>query len=158
MSVYSYLLTILGIVFWIFRAIVAILFSNNAGFIIEPLNLTFEIAVVFLTIPCMILVLKRNIIGAALYMAVYVSYFGTAIYNSVNGIIDENVLNASSSAELAISIIGVIIPILTFLDILFNKNRKALVGGGRSTDWYYNNDEYDRKYDDRADKNQYKIR
>lgn len=84
MSVYSYLLTILGIVFWIFRAVVAILFSNNAGFIIEPLNLTFEILVIFLTIPCMILVLKRNIIGAALYMAVYVSYFGTAIYNSVN--------------------------------------------------------------------------
>ena len=125
---------------------------------IEPLNLTLEIALVFATIPCMILVLKRNIIGAACYMAIYVSYFGTAIYNSLNGIVDSNKLNVSDSIELAVSIIGVVIPVLTFLDILFNKNRKALIGGGRSTDWYYNNSDYDRKYDDRADKNQYKIK
>ena len=89
-------------------------------------------------------------------MAIYVSYFGTAIYNSINGVADT--LNASDSLELAISIVGVVIPILTFLDILFNKHRKSIIGGNKSTDWYYKNDEYDRKYDERADKNQYKIR
>ncbi|MCI8310200.1 MAG: hypothetical protein HFJ45_08630 [Clostridia bacterium] len=156
MSVFSYLITILGIIFWIFRAIVAAVYTSGVDFIIQPLNITFEIALVFATIPCMIFVLKRNIIGAAFYMAIYVSYFGTAIYNSINGVADT--LNASDSLELAISIVGVVIPILTFLDILFNKHRKSIIGGNKSTDWYYKNDEYDRKYDERADKNQYKIR
>jgi len=91
-------------------------------------------------------------------MAIYISYFGTAIYNSMNNIIDSNVINVSDTIDLVVAIIGVVIPILTFIDILFNKHRKAIVGGHKSTDWYYNDDKYERKLDDRADKNQYKIR
>ena len=90
MSMFSYLLTILGIVFWIFRTIITIMYTNGANFMIQPLNSALEIALIFATIPCMLLVLKRNIIGAAFYMAIYVSYFGTAIYNSINSISDNN--------------------------------------------------------------------
>ena len=57
-----------------------------------------------------------------------------------------------------LAIVGVVIPVLTFIDILLNKNRKAIIGGNNKTDWYYKNDQYDRQYDERADKNQYKIR
>jgi Mn2+/Fe2+ NRAMP family transporter len=158
MSIYSYILTILEIVFWVFRIIITVLSTNDVSFIIQPLNTNLEIALIFVTIPCMILVLKRNVIGAAFYMALYVSYFGTAIYNSLNGIIDPNFSNVNDSLNLAISIVGVVIPVLTFIDVLFNKNRKAIIVGRSSTDWYYENEEYDRKYDDRADKNQYKIK
>ena len=156
MSIYSYLLTILGIVFWIFRSIVTALYSAGSSFPIQPLNLGWEIALVFASIPCIILVLRRNIIGAALYVGVYVSYFGTALYNSLNHI--SNSLNVSGTVDMIMSIIGIVIPVLTFIDILFNKNRKAIIGGKNNTDWYYNNKEYDRQYDERADKNQYKIR
>ena len=158
MSVFSYLLTILGIVYWIFRTFVTIMATTGAEFMIVPLNANIEIALIFATIPCMIFVLKRNIIGAAFYMGIYVSYFGTAIYNTLNGIASADGLNTTSQLDLALSIVGVVIPVLTFIDILLNKNRKAIVGGNKDTDWYYNTDKYDRQYDERADRNQYKIR
>lgn len=157
MSVYSYVLTILGIVFWIFRAIVTAVYTSGGSFPIEPLNATWEIILVFASIPCVILVLKRNIIGAALYVGVYVSYFGTALYNSLNHVKDS--LNVNGTVDLAMSIIGIVIPVLTFIDILVNKNRKGIPSKVESeTDWYYKNKEYDRQLDERADKNQYKIK
>ena len=156
MSVYSYMLTILGVVFWIFRTVITAMYSAGNPLPIEPLNTGWEIALVFASIPCLILVLRRNIIGAALYVAVYVSYFGTALYNSLNHVADT--LNVSGTVDMIMSIIGIVLPVLTFIDILFNKHRKAIIGGNSSTDWYYNNKEYDRQFDERADRNQYKIK
>lgn len=158
MTLISYMLTIWGIILWIFRAVITILYTNGDAFFIQPLNTGIEIAVIFATIPCMILVFKRNIIGAAGYMGIYVAYFGTAVYNTLNNITSEQGLTAGSSIDLFISILCIVIPVLTFLDILMNKHRKSLISSTRSTDWYYNNDEFDRKFDDRADRNQYKIR
>ena len=156
MSIYSYMLTIWAIIFWIFRTVITALYTSGVDFMIKPLNGTLEIALIFATIPCMIFVLKRNIIGAAFYMGIYVSYFGTAIYNTLNNVKDT--LNVTGTLELGIAIFGVVLPILTFIDILVNKHRKALIGSKNSTDWYYNNKDYDRKFDERADRNQYKIR
>ena len=156
MSIFSYMLTILGIVFWLFRAVITAVYTYGNSLPIEPLSVGWEIALLFATIPCMILVLKRNIIGAAFYVAIYVSYFGTALYNSLNNISDT--LNVSGQVDMIMSIIGIVIPILTFIDILLNKHRKAIIGGKNTTDWYYKNKDFDRKLDERADKNQYKIR
>jgi hypothetical protein len=158
MSVFSYLITFLGIIFWVFRAVITAMSTNGVEFMIQPLNVGIEIALLFITIICMIFVLKRNIIGAVVYMALYVSYFGTAIYNSLNGIVDENHLSIIDTPNLVVSIIGIAISVLTFIDILFNKNRKAIIGGKSSTDWYYKNKDYDRQLDKRADTNQYKIK
>ena len=158
MTMFSYMITVWNVIFWILRVVVTVCYTSGVSFIIEPLNSTLEIALIFATIPCMIFVIKRNVIGAACYLAIYVSYFGTAIYNSVNNISAENGLTVSNSFDLFISILGIIIPVLTFLDVWLNKHRKSIVGGKKSTDWYYKNDAYDRKYDERADKNQYKIR
>ena len=91
-------------------------------------------------------------------MAIYVSYFGTAIYNTMNSIVSTDGMNVGGSVDLIVSVIGIVIPVLTFFDILLNKNRKSIIGKNNSTDWYYKNKDYDRKYDERADKNQYKIR
>ena len=156
MSVYSYMLTILGIVFWIFRSVITALYSAGVSFPITPLNSTWEIALVFASIPCIVLVIRRNIIGAALYVAVYVSYFGTALYNTLNHVSDG--LNAAGTVDMTMSIIGIVLPVLTFIDILFNKHRKAIFGRNKSTDWFYTNKEYDRQFDERADRNQYKIK
>jgi len=150
------MLTILGIVFWIFRSVITAMYSAGASFPITPLNSAWEIALVFASIPCIILVIRRNIIGAALYVAVYVSYFGTALYNTLNHISGN--LTATGSVDMIMSIIGIVLPVLTFLDILVNKNRKALIGRNKTTDWFYTNKEYDRQFDERADRNQYKIK
>ena len=51
---------------------------------------------------------------------------------------------------------GIVIPTLTFLDILFNKSRKGK-GGDKNTDWFFTNKDYDREFDERSDRNQYRL-
>ena len=41
-------------------------------------------------------------------------------------------------------------------DVLLDKNRKAHPTD-KKTDWFYKNKDYDRKLDDRADKNNYRT-
>lgn len=153
----SYLLTMLGIMFWIFRAFVAALETIEKEFICTTLNLQLEIIILFATLPCMLLVIKRNLVGATLYLGIYGAYFGTALYNSFMGINGTEGLTISNSMSLLSSILGIIIPLFTFLDILLNKHRRN-IGLDKKTEWYYNNDKFDREYDERADRNQYKIK
>ena len=157
MAIFSYLLTFMGAIFWFFRAIATLMYQLDRDFFAKPLNEYMEIAVLFLTLPCLILVIKRNIIGAAMYLAIYVTYFGSVLLEAINNA-QSTGLNIINSADMICTFIGVVIPVLTFLDILFNKNRKA--GGGskaKKTDWFYKNKDYDREFDERADRNQYKF-
>lgn len=155
MELISYLLTFMGVIFWFFRAITTLLFQLDVDFFATPINTNAEIAVLFLTLPCIILVVKRNIVGAAAYLGLYATYFGTALYESVMnvGTVGLNVVNG---ADLLFTVIGIVIPLLTFFDILFNKNR-ALGKGAKREDWFYDNKDYDREFDERADRNQYKF-
>ena len=72
----------------------------------------------------------------------------TASVNGQNGM--GNFMNA------LVIFIGILIPLLLFFDILLNKDRTA----GRKdkkTDWFYTNKDYDREFDERADRNQYRT-
>ena len=155
MTLFSYLLTFLGVLFWFFRAIATLLYQLDFDFFSYSINTNVEIAVLFATLPCIILVIKRNIVGAACYLGIYAAYFGTALYEAIMQAGVEG-LNIVNSANMLTIIIGVIIPLLTFLDILFNKNR-TLGKGHKKEDWFYANEAYDRKFDERADRNQYKF-
>ena len=157
MEVLSYLLTFLGVLFWFFRAIATLMFQLEEDFFAKPINVNVEIGVLFLTLPCLILVLKRNIVGAAAYLGIYATYFGTVLYNAFMNA-QEVGFNVINSADMLCTFMGVVIPLLTFFDILFNRNRNA--GGGLATkksDWFYKNKAYDREFDERADRNQYKF-
>ena len=57
---------------------------------------------------------------------------------------------------MVISLIGLIIPVAVLLDLLADKNRKAHPKD-KKTDWFYKNEAYDRKFDERADKNNYRT-
>ncbi len=155
MSLFSYLITFLGVLFWFFRAIATLLYQLDVSFFAQPINTNTEIAVLFITLPCMILIIKRNIVGAAIYFAVYATYFGTALYNTIMTV-GIGGLDIASSANLLFTVIGVILPALTFLDVLLNKNR-TLGNGKKREDWFYANKDYDRQFDERADRNQYKF-
>lgn len=155
-SLFSYLLTFLGIAYWFFRAIATLLYQLQVEFFATPINVTAEIMVLFATLPCIVLVVKRNIVGAAAYLAIYATYFGTALYEAYLGV-QATGLDLVSSSNMLCIVIGVIIPLLTFLDILFNKHR-TLGNGTSKGDWFYKNENFDRDFDERADRNQYKIR
>ena len=130
----SYFLTFLAVIFWIFRIFVAVMESINSEFICNTLNLGIEILIIFLSLPCLLLIIKRNLIGATLYLGMYGAYFGTALYNAYFGIDLNEELQITNTMSLISSVIGVIIPIFVFIDILFNKNRtnNSL---NQKTDW-----------------------
>ncbi|MBQ7410228.1 MAG: hypothetical protein IJW20_02485 [Clostridia bacterium] len=154
-SLFSYLLTFFSVIFWLFRAIVTLLYQLDADFFATPLNVTYEIIVLFATLPCLILVVKRNIVGAAAYLGLYVAYFGNALYINFTGA-QEGGFTIANSTDMMLTAIGVLIPLLTFFDILFNKHR-TLGKGTKKGDWFYTNEQFDREFDERADRNQYKI-
>ena len=156
MNIISLMITILSMAFWVFRLVVCMLETLEVEFVFKALNLTLEIGLLFASIPCFVFVFKINIIGAAAYMGLYVSYFGTALFNTWTQTNADQGLNVGNSFEEMIAIVGVALGVLTFLDVLFNKYRKSIAGSHKSTDWYYNNDKYEREYDERADKNQYR--
>ena len=57
-TLFSYLLTFLGVIFWAFRALTTVLYQMEVDFFAVPLNETLEIIILFATIPCMLLVFK----------------------------------------------------------------------------------------------------
>lgn len=156
-SLFSYLITFCAVIYWIFRVIVSLMYATGAEFICEPLNPTLEILILFLTIPSIIFIIRRNLIAATLYFAMYAAYFGTILYNSLSGVIGtEEALSLNDTTAILFTALGVLIPFLVFLDIFIQRNRFS--PKDRNTDWFYNNEQFDRKIDERADKNQYKIK
>ena len=154
-SLFSYLITMFGGMFWLLRVVVAITYTLGVEFPIVPLDFTTEIILLFVTIIAMVLIIKRNIIGALIYFVAYGWYFGNDLYNNVMNIINGQAI-VSDYLSLFISFIGVLIPFLTIIDIFLNKERKGSTKD-KKTDWFYENEEYTRKLDERADKNQYKF-
>ena len=154
-SLFSYLLTFLAVIFWAFRAVVTVMFQLDNPLFAQPSNVNFEIIVLFLTLPCIVGVCKRNIVFAAGYLALYATYFGNTLYLVVQNATDVGI-TLINSADMLCTVIGIIIPLLIFFDILLNKNR-TLGTGAKKEDWFYGNEQYDRKFDERADRNQYKF-
>ena len=152
----TWLLVMFMVMFWVFRIIVA--FTSEFGIDfggIKPIDMKAEVVLLFIALICIIFVVKRNIIGALIYLLTYGVYFGVDAFNSVmaiisNGSVTDTGLNAF------VSIIGIAIPIAVLFDLLLDKNKKANPVD-KKTDWYYKNEEYDRKLDDRADKNNYRT-
>ena len=58
--------------------------------------------------------------------------------------------------SLLVALVGIAIPVAALFDVLLDKNRK-LNPKDKKTDWFYKNEAYDRKFDERADKNNYRL-
>ena len=156
-SLFSYFIVFCAVIFWIFRIVVALMYSMQKEFICVPLNGTLEILILFLTIPCILVVIRRNFVGALLYFGMYAAYFGTILYNDLTQILSEtgNVLLTSGTTVMA-DALGVVIPFLVFADIAIQKS--GFNPDKFNADWYYENEKYDRQFDERADRNEYKIK
>ena len=154
-SLFSYLITFIGGLFWLSRVIITYAYTMSKDIGIVPLDFNIEVILLFVTLICMILIIKRKIFGAIIYFIAYGLYFGTDLYNGILHILngDTGILDYVS---LFISLLGVTIPFLTMMDILLNKNRKGSTKDSK-TDWFYTNEQYTRKHDERADENQYKF-
>ena len=152
MELLSYMVNMFAIMFWLFRVYVALMVSSGSEIQFTTPGLELEITVIFITLISIFMIFKRNLIFASIYLGTYFAFFtyGIAL---MNGNISTNtqLLNAM------LMILGVLIALLNFLDVMFNKNRKGSTKDNR-TDWFYATDKYEREFDERADRNQYKIR
>ncbi len=151
-SVVSYFITIIAVFYWIFRVVVCLMASMGREFICEPYNNTLEIVILFLTIPGILFVIRRNVIGATLYFGMYAAYFGTILYEDFLATQSFDLMNSTSMLFTAL---GVVIPFIAFCDVLIGSR------GGyakNKEDWYYGKGNHEREYDERADRNQYKIK
>lgn len=153
----TYLLVMFMIVFWILRIIITLAAQLGKDFMgVVPTNQTFEIVILFATLLCLILVAKRKLVGSLIYLTLHAIYFGGDITNKLSIISRGETLTLGQNAELMFSMLGIILPLAVLIDLLLDKNRKNNPKD-KKTDWFYKNEEFDRKLDDRADKNNYRT-
>ena len=157
-NVSSWLLVFFMGIFWMFRIVVTLsaqFGGDFGGFIV--FDNTLEIALLFFTLVCIILILKRVIWGGILYLVANCLYFGGYIVQNLfpalgsEGGIDMMVLQNS-----VVGAVGIVLALCIVIDIAVQRiNTKHF--SDNKTDWYFNNEKYDRKMDERADKNQYRT-
>lgn len=155
----TWMLVMFMILFWIFRIVVALageLKWDIGGF--TPLNQQMEVILLFVVLVCIILVVKRKMVGALLYLLAYGMYFGIDLFNNVGILFSaiEGSIDINLYMNLFASLIGMILPIAVLFDMLMDKTRKSHPKNNK-TDWFYTNEQFDRKLDDRADKNNYRT-
>lgn len=156
MSLISYLITMFAGLFWIFRVVVAVTTSLNIDIGFTVPDLTAEIIMLFVALLCIVLIVRRQLIGAILYIVSYGWYFGKDILNAFIQIQNGEQLATMQAFNVFIAFIGVIIALATVVDIAINKNRKGSTKD-KKTDWFYKNEQFDREFDERADRNNYKF-
>lgn len=145
----TYLFVMFMAMFWVFRIIVAVCYNLGVNFITAPLDLNYEVVLLFLTFVAMALVIKRSILGGIIYLIGNGIYFGMTIYQGLIG-------TSTNYVDMFFAFIGIVLPLLVLFDLLLDKNRKEHPVD-KKTDWFYKNKDYDRQLDERADKNQYKF-
>lgn len=154
MSMFSMLISLFAVVFWLLRVAVAFTASMGYEFMLQPLNLPVEIILTFVTFMCIILIFRRNLIGALIYLISNLGYYGVYLYNIL---VKSEEAVAINNINVLVSIIGILLPLIIFIDVGMSKSSKKTSNKTKHTDWYYQNDKYDREYDERADRNQYKF-
>lgn len=151
----SWLIAIFAFMFWGFRVLTTVLYSLGTEFAAQPIDMTMEVALLFITFICICFIAKRKLLPTAIYLISHGMYYGLYLYQNIMGLVDgtgsiENYLS------ILIAFVGVAIPLAAFFDVLLDKNRKAHPVD-KQTDWFYKNKQFDREMDERADKNQYRT-
>ena len=144
----TYLVVMFMIMYWIFRIVLAVTNTIGIDMGITIPNYNMEIALLFITIVSIVLVIKRNIIGSLLYLLSYALYFGTPLFNGIMAVVSsDGSFDINSYTTLFVNALGIVIPLFVLFEMLIEKNRMAHPVD-KKTDWFYKNEEYDRKLDD----------
>lgn len=154
MSMFSMLISLFAVIFWILRVAVAFTASMGMEFMLKPINLPVEIILTFVTFICIILIFKRSLIGALVYLISNLGYYGVYLYNII---VKTEEIVVVDYLNIIISIVGILLPLIIFIDIGMSQSSKKTTNKTKKTDWFFQNEQFDRKYDDRADRNQYKF-
>lgn len=155
-SLGSWLITFFLIMFWGFRVVVAVTGQMGVDFVTEPINVNVEIILLFVVLACIPFIFKSKLIAAIICLVAYGWYFGPNLLQNILLMLEAENPNLDLVFEILIGAIGIILPLVAVFDILIDKSRKKNPID-KQTDWFYKNEAYDRKLDERADKNQYRT-
>ena len=151
----SWLIAMFAFMFWGFRLLGTTLFSIGIEFMFVPSNMTMEIALLFITFICICFMIKRKLLAAVIYLVAHFMYYGPAFASHFMQLID-NTLDTTLYMGILFEFFALVLPIAALFDVLLDKNRKAHPTD-KKIDWFYKNKDYDRKLDERADKNNYRT-
>ena len=151
----SWLIAIFAFMFWGFRLIGTVLASVGIDFLFVPSNMTMEIALLFITFICICFIIKRKLLAALIYLVRHFIYYAPTFANHFMEMINGT-LSTDSYMSVLFEFFGLVLAIFAIFDVLLDKNRKAHPVD-KQTDWFYKNKDYDRKLDERADKNNYRT-
>ena len=143
----------IAVIFWVLRIAATYCSVMATDFMIKPLDVNVEISLLFIALVSFVLIGRRLWLGAIIYAVSYELYFGAYL---INNIMNISSLSMDGYTNIFFSFIGMILPIFVIFDLLLDKNRKAHPKD-KKTDWFYNNKDFDRNMDERADKNNYRT-
>lgn len=152
----SWLLVIFMIMFWLFRVIVAYeaqYEKDFGGFIAFDFNK--EVVLLFIVIASFIFTVRRKLLGGLIYFLSYGYYFGSYLIFNFLPLYLENSIDINIIQNALISFIAIIISAGVMFDLALDKF-KSKTPKSQKTDWFFQNEQYNRQYDERADKNQYR--
>ena len=151
----SWLFAIFAFAFWLYRVVATALYSMGTELVLPPMDMIMEILLLFITFICICFIIKRKLLSAIIYLISHIFYYGIYMYQNV-----ETMINNSGTLNLymglLVCLVALVIPVAALFDVLVDKSRKVNPVD-KQTDWFYKNKEYDRKLDERADKNQYRT-
>ena len=151
----SWLIAMFAFMFWAFRLIGTTLYSIGNEFMFVPTNTAMEVALLFITFICICFMIKRKLLAAVIYIIAHFIYYGPVFAQHFMQLI-QNTLPIELYMSTLFELFALGLALAALFDVLLDKNRKAHPTD-KKTDWFYKNKDYDRKLDDRADKNNYRT-
>lgn len=150
-----YLIVMLSIMLFVFRLIVVFTTVMGIEFIVTSINVNYEIVFLFIMMLSIILLTKSKLSGAILFLVSSLIYYGPSLLSEFAYLSTGNI-SLDGALRIIITLICVVIPIVAFFIIAFAKQQEKKPVD-KKTDFFYKNEAYDRKYDERADKNNYRT-
>ena len=151
----NYLIIMFSVMLFIFRLIVVFTAMMGIEFIVEPISISYEMILLFIMLICIILMSKNKLSGAIILVISSLAYYGPSLLERIT-YMSSNSIGIETAMQLTVSVICIIIPIFAFFIIAFAKEQEKRPVD-KKTDFFYKNEAYDRKLDERADKNNYRI-
>lgn len=150
-----YLIIMFMVMLLLFRFIVLFTTVLGIDFPVVASNEKIEIVMLLVTLVCIILFTKTKLSGGIIYLLASLIYYGPEFLKLL-----PTALNGTVSMDMAINVlfllVELVIPIFAIFILLYDK-KQEINPVDKKTDFFYKGDQYDRKYDERADKNNYRT-
>lgn len=138
-----------------FRVIVLFTTVLAIDFPVVSLNENLEMIMILVALVCIILFTKTKLTGGIIYLVASWMYYGAEVFRLLPSF-KAGAMTMDQGIQAIVLLIELAIPIFALFILLYDK-KQEIKPTDKKTDFFYNTDAYDRQYDERADKNNYRT-